>query len=278
MNLKWTMYGKGVVGLTVGLWLLMNQAAIANQLLEGKPHRTGKSLELDAVGASALLVDAGLQSVAQVDVVEITGIQLEETAAGFRLRLETDGVLVAPETVINGNAAIADIPNAVLNLPDGEDFFASTPAEGIALVNITNLADDQVRIAITGTDAPPAVTISPGAAGLTVSAMAGEPTASPGDEAIQIMVTGEGGGSDYFVPNASTATGTDTPILDIPASIRVIPRQVLEDQQATDLGDALRNVSGASVSETEGRGIQLSLRGFEGGADLSRWISPLQPQ
>lgn len=264
MTLKWKVCGKGAAGLTMGLWLLINPEAIANQLLEETPSTASESLELAMAEASALLVDEGIQPIAQAEVVEITGIQLEETAAGVSLRLEMDGVLADPEPVVNGNAAIADIPNAVLSLPGGGDFFASNPAEGIALVNVTNLPDNQVRIAITGTDAPPVVTISPGSAGLTVSAMAGESTATDDEEAIQIVVTGEEGDADYFVPDASTATGTDTPILDIPASVQVIPQQVLEDQQVTDLGDALRNVSGASVSETEGRGFQLSLRGFEG--------------
>ncbi|MBE9168160.1 TonB-dependent receptor [Pleurocapsales cyanobacterium LEGE 06147] len=57
------------------------------------------------------------------------------------------------------------------------------------------------------------------------------------------MVTGEQE-TGYRVERATTATRTDTPILDIPQSIQVVPRQVIEDQRSTSLEEALRNVSG----------------------------------
>ncbi|WP_415880471.1 TonB-dependent siderophore receptor [Methylomonas sp. TEB] len=49
---------------------------------------------------------------------------------------------------------------------------------------------------------------------------------------------------DYRLPNASTATKTDTPIMETPISIQVIPKAVIHDQQAVQLGDAVKNVSG----------------------------------
>ena len=65
------------------------------------------------------------------------------------------------------------------------------------------------------------------------------------------MVTGEGQGG-YRVPNASTATRTDTPLRDIPASIQVIPRQVIEDRNVERLQDALENVSGVTKKNNYG--------------------------
>jgi iron complex outermembrane receptor protein len=49
---------------------------------------------------------------------------------------------------------------------------------------------------------------------------------------------------DYYISNASTATKTDTPIMETPFSIQVVPKQVLEDVQAIRPGDALNYVSG----------------------------------
>lgn len=49
---------------------------------------------------------------------------------------------------------------------------------------------------------------------------------------------------DYAVPNAITATKTDTPIMETPVSIQVVPQQVLKDQQAIGLENVLKNVSG----------------------------------
>lgn len=202
-----------------------------------------------------------MKQIAQTERVEITDIQFEATSEGFTLRLETEGDPIAPETSVIDNTAIAEIPNAVLRLPEEGDFFLSDPARGIALVEVANLPGDRVRVAIVGTDAPPAVNISIEATGLTISATSREPTTSDPDE-LQVVVTEEQ--DDYFVPNTNTATRTDTPILEVPASILAIPREVLEDQQVTDLEDALRNISGASVNSTEGRGFQVNLRGFEG--------------
>lgn len=48
----------------------------------------------------------------------------------------------------------------------------------------------------------------------------------------------------YQAPNAITATKLETPILETPVSIQVVPRAVLEDQQVIELKDALKNVSG----------------------------------
>ncbi|MEM8716964.1 MAG: TonB-dependent receptor plug domain-containing protein, partial [Cyanobacteria bacterium P01_G01_bin.4] len=231
-------------------------AAVTNSLEE-----PASLIEAEAEPENA---PASTSQIAQTQPVAITNVQITETADGFSLRLEASGELAVPETSIAGNAAIADISNAVLQLPDEDEYFASNPAEGISLINVTNLPDNQVRIAITGTDAPPAVNLSIAPAGLTISGVPGDRTAqTPDDEAIQVVVTGEGDDDDYFVPNASIATGTETPILDTPASVQVIPRQVLEDQQIIRLEDALSNLSGVTYGGTfAGLDVDFNIRGF----------------
>jgi iron complex outermembrane receptor protein len=195
--------------------------------------------------------------------VQITNVRVEDTETGLQVILETaNGELAAPTTTVSGNALIAEIPNAVLALPDADEFQQFAPAAGIALVSVTPLPNDQVRIAITGTDAPPAIDISSAATGLTLSTIPGDPTAQAPDDAIQITVTGEEG-SRYVEPNTSTATRTDTPLRDIPQSIQVVPREVLEDQQVIELGDALRNVSGVVINSQSFSGERFTIRGFE---------------
>ncbi|MDD5411688.1 MAG: TonB-dependent receptor, partial [Methylobacter sp.] len=49
--------------------------------------------------------------------------------------------------------------------------------------------------------------------------------------------------SAYTVTKASSATKTDTPILETPMSIQVIPRAVIDDQQTITVEESLRNVS-----------------------------------
>ncbi|MEO1123245.1 MAG: TonB-dependent receptor [Cyanobacteria bacterium J06639_16] len=262
-GVSWTVWvgSMAILGRSLTIAALAMEPALAeSSQAEGVPT-TGTLLS--EVEPAATSVDEWLTQMAQTQPVAITHIQIEETADGLSLRLEASGELAAPETSVTGNAAIADIPNATLNLPDGEDFLSSEPIDGITLVNVTNLPNNQVRIAITGTDAAPAVDISIGTTGLIVSATPGDPSVQAIDEdSIQIVVTGEQ--NDYFVPNASTATRTDTPILDIPASIQVIPRQVLEDQQVVRLEEALRNVSGVTTGTTlSGTTETFNIRGFD---------------
>ncbi len=53
--------------------------------------------------------------------------------------------------------------------------------------------------------------------------------------------------TDYSRSSASTATKTDTPLMETPVSIQVVPRAVIEDQQAIRLDEATKNVSGVQA-------------------------------
>jgi iron complex outermembrane receptor protein len=69
---------------------------------------------------------------------------------------------------------------------------------------------------------------------------------------------------DYRRTNASTATKTDTPIMETPYSISVVPSQVLEDKQIVRLDDALTSVAGVQSSWTNGgQSDVFMLRGFQ---------------
>ncbi|MEM0981118.1 MAG: TonB-dependent siderophore receptor, partial [Cyanobacteria bacterium P01_H01_bin.58] len=144
-----------------------------------------------------------------------------------------------------------------------DEFQQFEPAEGIALVQITGLPNDRVQVVITGTDAAPTADVSTIAAGLTLNIARGVAQEDVEDEALRVVVTGEEG-SRYFEPNTATATRTDTPLRDIPQSIQVVPREVLEDQQVIRLGDALRNVSGVVRDAQSFNGERFTVRGFDG--------------
>lgn len=60
-----------------------------------------------------------------------------------------------------------------------------------------------------------------------------------------ITATTAGDVEGYRALTASSATLTATPLREIPQSIQVIPRSVLDDQGATSMQQALQNVSGA---------------------------------
>ncbi|MEM1255024.1 MAG: TonB-dependent siderophore receptor [Cyanobacteria bacterium P01_H01_bin.21] len=206
--------------------------------------------------------------IAQASPVQITDIRFEDTATGLQVLVESPNALVTPTLRVSGNALIADISNAVLALPEGDEILASNPAEAIALLQVTALSDERVQIVITGTAAPPTAEISPSSTGLVLSVAPGIAQAGEPEESLRIVVTGEDG-SDYVVPNSTTATRTDTPLIEVPQSIQVIPEAVLEDQQVIRLNEALRNVPGAVQSNTfGGSGDNFAIRGFEGATIL----------
>lgn len=74
----------------------------------------------------------------------------------------------------------------------------------------------------------------------------------------------------YSVSKATTATRTDTPIFDIPGSIQVVPKSVMNDQQAVKVEDVTKNVSGVFnlVSSNQPFYDSLMLRGFRTGQRL----------
>ncbi len=197
-------------------------------------------------------------------VTQITGVRVETEGERLRLVLDAADALAAPTTEVVGNALVADISNAVLALPEGESFEQFDPAEGIALVRVTNETGNRVRVSITGSDGPPAVDVSAGATGLVLGIAPGLSLASSDDDTIRIGVTGEGD-EGYNPRSSSTATRTDTPLRDVPQSIQVIPRAVIEDRGVTELGDTLEtagSVVSAGQRGTSVFGPNLLIRGF----------------
>jgi iron complex outermembrane recepter protein len=137
-------------------------------------------------------------------IVQVTGVQLQTTEAGLNLVLETSGgELPSPTPRVVGNALIADISNAALS----DEFQQANPAEGIALVSVTSLPGDRVRVAITGTDSPPIAQISTAPTGLAFAVTTGNESAAT-EEAIEIVVTGEQE-EGYAVGRSSVGTRTD---------------------------------------------------------------------
>src|SRR5262245_35320440 len=85
----------------------------------------------------------------------------------------------------------------------------------------------------------------------------------------EIRVRGER--ESFNTESTGTATRTETPLRDIPQFINTVPQEVIRQQGATSLSDALRNVPGISYAAPEG-GTQANfpyyLRGFPAGGDL----------
>jgi iron complex outermembrane recepter protein len=203
---------------------------------------------------------------AQIDsaAAVITGVQVSETAEGLRIELVSDRTLTAGPTRVEGNALITDVPNAVLNLANQEAAEQFSPAEGIALVQVTGLPDGSVRLSITGTDGPPTAQVISTTGNLVLSLRPGTAQVSGAEDAIQIGVTGQGE-SGYQVPDASVGSRTNTPLRDLPFSVQVVPQQLLQDRDVQGLNEALRTVVGVTPDNSSQSAFQsFTIRGFSG--------------
>ncbi|MEM9246073.1 MAG: AMIN domain-containing protein, partial [Cyanobacteria bacterium P01_F01_bin.153] len=203
--------------------------------------------------APVTTLDEWRAQIAQAQV-RITNVRVEETEAGLQVILETAGgapKISDPRTV--GNALVSEISNAVLDLPSGEDLEEFAPVDGIALVRVSSLPGNLVQVSITGNNAVPQAQIATEGGNLVLRVEPGVAVAADDDDAIQVLVTGEGD-EGYAPSDSTTGTRTDTPLRDIPQSIQIISSDVIEDQQLTRLDDALRNVSGVSQNSADPRG------------------------
>lgn len=229
-----------------------------------QPEQTPAAEQTSAERSPATTVDGWM---AQIEAarVQITGVRLNETETGLQIVLETaEGTLATPTTIVAGNVLTADIPNAVLVLPKGEAFEAANPVVGIDQISVTSVSGDQVRVTVSATDAPPMAEVQATGKGLVFAVTPGTADVADTEDAeVDITVTADRPQEGYTVPDATTATRTDTPLRDVPQSIQVVPREVLEDQQVIRLDEALRNVSGVSQNSADPRGQRFQVRGFD---------------
>ncbi len=102
-----------------------------------------------------------------------------------------------------------------------------------------------------------------GAASVCLAALAAE---SAGAQTIAADHPEPDGGKDVVVTGMRALLGDKIPlsVRDTPQTVSVIPQRVLEDQGATRLEDALKNVPGVTLNAGEGaaRGDTINIRGF----------------
>lgn len=72
----------------------------------------------------------------------------------------------------------------------------------------------------------------------------------------------------YRATRSSTFTRTDTPLKEVPASVSVVPAQLMKDQAMQSMGDVFRYVPGVLLHQGEGNRDQLVIRGNSTTADF----------
>ncbi|WP_407892083.1 TonB-dependent receptor plug domain-containing protein [Scytonema sp. NUACC26] len=204
------------------------------------------------------------------EVVPVTGVKVNSTDKGLDVILEisvkSEQLQVSART--EGNSYVADIPNARLQLQSGDTFQREKPVAGIAEVTATQIDANSIQLTITGETGVPTVELfdspteglvfrvtptattqqtaptSPETTPPTQQQTTPQEKPKPAQEEhspieLEVSAPPETG---YRVSNTSSATKTDTPLRDIPASVQVIPRAVIDDLGAKSQGDVLRTV------------------------------------
>ncbi len=84
----------------------------------------------------------------------------------------------------------------------------------------------------------------------------------------RVTVTAEHESDGYLVDHSRTATKTDTPLLDVPQSVSVVTRDLIQDQSMQSLADVARYVPGAGMAQGEGNRDTIILRGNSSTSDF----------
>lgn len=109
---------------------------------------------------------------------------------------------------------------------------------------------------------------------LAVLAAVGVPAAQADDQLLKPITVHEqaeradGPITGYRATRSATFTKTDTPLNEVPASVTVVPADLIKDQAMQSMADVLRYVPGASVHQGEGNRDQVVLRGNSTTADF----------
>ena len=165
-------------------------------------------------------------------ITRVTGLEVSPAEDGLRLILNTvaGSQKLVPLILPEGNNLIIDILDATLAFRIRNGVSKTNPAPGIKEVNLIKIDDNSIRLTITGEDRAPRAEIVPSSQNLVLSVTHQRATTEQTpDEEIEVIATGEAEDDNYLVPEGTTATKTDIPLQDTPASIQVIPEQVIEE-------------------------------------------------
>jgi outer membrane receptor protein involved in Fe transport len=204
--------------------------------------QTATAKDLDVEAAAKLAQDASPSEVQET--LQITEVQLKSENGSLTLVLKTSkGELAQYPTQTEGNARIADIPNAVLALPDGQAFQAGNPAKGITAITVTQVNERTVRVSVLGTNSPPFVVMKSEPEGLILSLTSDEDTADSEEEI--------------------TVTGKSISVIQSPVVSTSISREAFELRNNRRAGDVLDQLPGVLVEGPPGENKDVRLRGLD---------------
>ena len=100
------------------------------------------------------------------------------------------------------------------------------------------------------------------------AASADDAAASAPTDLPKVTVIGEHESEGYLTERSRTATKTDTALIDVPQSVSVVTRDLIQDQSMQSLTDVARYVPGAGMAQGEGNRDTIILRGNSSTSDF----------
>ncbi len=183
------------------------------------------------------------QSAPTPQPIKITTVRLNRTENNLELIIATpDGEISAPVTLNDGNIFIADIPNAVLALPETAEWREDNPVTGIAYVSVIQQYNNKVRVTIAAQGNLPAITVVNQANSLAIAI-------TPDSPDIELTVTAQ-----KRPENAQ----------DVPLSLTVIPQDQLESAQIRSFQDIANNTPNFSFFPTTAGSADFSYYSLRG--------------
>ncbi|MEM8504201.1 MAG: secretin N-terminal domain-containing protein [Cyanobacteria bacterium P01_D01_bin.1] len=165
---------------------------------------------------------AGPLAVAQsaIGATIVEGIDLERTAAGLTLRLETTGESPQIVTASAGKVLQADIAHARLDLPRGESFTKKNPVPGIESVTLAAVSPDRVRVTVAGKEKAPISEIQSADESFVLSLDTRSQAKAAPSELPEFLATIPGKSASVENPTANSveiAQSEDTPEILVPS-------------------------------------------------------------
>ena len=217
---------------------------------------------------------------------QVGRVHLDDSGNGLVVVLESTNSALAQTYIASyGETLVIDIINTQLILPEGESFRQENPSAGIALVTVTPLDANSIRMRIVGVEQPPMAEVRSEAGRLVVNATpieaaqrpevgapgASEPESSVADDPIEESVEDaiEAGGVLRIVV---TAEKTPEEAQDVPISLTVLTEEELEDADVTSFDDIAANTPNFSTfSFGENRSfLSYSIRGLGNATGFGR--------
>ncbi|SPP65582.1 TonB-dependent siderophore receptor [Nitrospira lenta] len=204
------------------------------------------------VGVALIAMGLALPAVAQSDQVSLN-IPPQELASALAALAEQANVQVLYASELAGSRLTKGVVGTM------------SPEEGVRQVlegtGLEYVFTDTRTVTLQKAPAPAALAAQAEAPGVSISPVKQKPVKVP--EIVVKEVRERDDAKTYVAEESSVATRTDTPIKDVPQSIQVITRKVIEEQRTFRLQNSLESVSGINAADSSASLYEnLIIRGF----------------